>query len=249
MEAEDFQVALRRRLRVPLPLGAHVCGESNHPGCRAALDAFGDHLASCNRTGLLARRAKPVERAWVRIARESGARVAPQQLLRDTNVPLANPADRRQLDLVIYGASVHGLPLCCDATMVSPLRADGQPHPRTDSNDGVALDAATRRKRRTYRELGSGRYGKLLVLSCEVGGRWGPDSLKLVAQLAKQKARAAPALLRGAARAAWLARWWGLLSVAAQSALAATLRGAPALALGGASGEDELDLGEVLQFP
>ena len=36
---------------------------------------------------------------------------------------------RRRLDLVIYGAAPLGGALCCDATLVSLLRRDGEPHP------------------------------------------------------------------------------------------------------------------------
>ena len=51
-------IALRRRLRLPLPVAPHRCGAHGH-GCGAAVDAYGDHHAACPRTGLLARRAKP----------------------------------------------------------------------------------------------------------------------------------------------------------------------------------------------
>ena len=87
--------------------------------------------------------------------------------------------------------------------------------------------------------------GKLVVLACEVGGRWNADSCRLVGQLAKQKARNAPAVLRPSARAAWLNRWWGLLSVACQSSLASSLCGL-AHSLGGATGTDEVWLADVL---
>ncbi|CAK0900915.1 unnamed protein product, partial [Prorocentrum cordatum] len=241
-----FLAAWRRRLRLPLPLLPHTCGAAGHPGCRARLDTLGDHLAACPRTGLLARRAKPLERAWARVAREAGGRVVPQQLLRDTNAVVHNPLDRRQLDLVVYGISPNGVPLCCDSTMVSPLRRDGWHRPRTFDTDGAALLVAERRKRRRYHELTTGHSGRLMVLSCEVGGRWGRDSLQLVRLLAKQKARAAPALLRRSAELAYTNRWWGFLSVAAQDALMATLTGDGYLALGGAAGEDDPDLAEVL---
>ena len=55
-----------------------------------------------------------------------------------------------------------------------------------------------------------------------------------------------PLLLLTAARAAWHSRWWGLLSVAAQTALATTLSGAGALALDGPTGYEEPCLGDVL---
>ncbi len=45
----------------------------------------------------------------MRVAREGGARVAPKQLLRDTNLPLANPSDQRQLDMVAYGITRQGI--------------------------------------------------------------------------------------------------------------------------------------------
>ena len=247
MSPEIFQIALRRRLRLPLPLVPSTCGGGSMAhGCGRHLDRLGDHLAACNRTGYMARRANPIERAWSRVARESGARVAHKQLLRDTNVPLANPQDQRQLDMVAYGITPSGIALCCDATMVSPLTRDGRPIPRAAAVDGAALARAERRKRRTYPELLGSPYGRLVTLGCEVGGRWNADSLKLVADMAKHKARGAPRLLRTAARAAWHARWWGLLSVACQTALATTLSGSGVLALGGPAGFDDVLLENVL---
>ena len=35
------------------------------------MDAHGDHSLACTRTGLVARRAKIVERAWVRVVGEA----------------------------------------------------------------------------------------------------------------------------------------------------------------------------------
>ena len=71
----DMQLALRRRLHLPLPLAASRCGGQGKPGCRALVDQFGDHRAACARSGLLARRAPILERAWVRVAREAVALV------------------------------------------------------------------------------------------------------------------------------------------------------------------------------
>ena len=62
---------------------------------------------------------------------------------------------------------------------------------------------------------------------CEIGGRWNDESLRLVAQLVRSRALRAPAPLRGAATQGWYRRWWGLLSVAVQNTLAATLLGSP----------------------
>ena len=54
---------LRRRLRLPLPVAQGRCA-AHGPGCGAAVDVYSDHYAACPRTGLLARRAKPLERAY-----------------------------------------------------------------------------------------------------------------------------------------------------------------------------------------
>ena len=60
---EVMQIALRRRLRLRLPLGPATCGQEGH-GCGRRLDA-------CPRTGYLAKRAKLVERAWIAVCREA----------------------------------------------------------------------------------------------------------------------------------------------------------------------------------
>ena len=168
--------------------------------------------------------------------------MAPKQMLRDTNIPIVQPGDQRQLDMVVYGVTPNGEALCCDATMVSPLTRDGRPIARAASHDGVALERAQLRKRRTYHELDGSPYGRLVVLGCEVGGRWNEDALHFVSQLASHKARSAPRMLQATARAGWSCRWWNLLSVAAQSALAATLIGEGVLAFGGPAGVDEVPL-------
>ena len=87
----------------------------------------------------------------------------------------------------------------------------------------------------------------LVVLSCEVGGRWGTDSLKFVRRLARARARGAPPLLRASARQAWANRWWGLLSVAVQDALAATLTRQGHQAMGGFEADVSVPLEDVLQ--
>ena len=130
LSPEEMQVALRRRLRLPLPLASRHCGGERRYGCGAPLDPFGDHATACHRTGLLARRAKLVELAWLRVAREAvGAegRVIAQPLLGDTNIPGVSCSDQRRLDIVIYGADPHGVALCGDATLVAPLNRRGQP--------------------------------------------------------------------------------------------------------------------------
>ena len=96
---QAMQIALRRRLRLPLPLCSSRCGPN--PGCGGAMDPYGDHALACPRTGLLARRAKVVERAWVRVAREAvgpEGQVVPQQWLAHTTATGVPADDRRRLD-------------------------------------------------------------------------------------------------------------------------------------------------------
>ena len=165
-----FQIALRRRLRLPLPMRPRWCGDPSRPGCGHEMDAFGDHEAACPRTGLLGRRGRAVERAWIRVAREAVAgegQVIPQQWMANIAAQVVSPDDRRRLDLVIYGASSSGHVLCCDATLVSPLTRAGRPIPRAAARDGAAIARAEQRKRNTYPELCGTRAQRLLVLATE----------------------------------------------------------------------------------
>ena len=141
-----------------------------HPGCGRVVDEHGDHALACPRTGLLARLAGVVERAWVHVAREAvgpEGQVVPQQWLAHTTAPGVPPGNRRRLKLVIYGATPLGGALCCDATLVSPLARDGTPTAEPQTMTGPCT--AERRKRATYPELAQGGAQQLCVLGCEVG--------------------------------------------------------------------------------
>ena len=129
-----FQVALRRRVRWPLPLSTGQCGKS----CRCVLDGLGDHAASCPRSGRLKSRSVPLERIWKRILREAGARVRENVLLRDTGLPHIDPADGRKIEIVATGLPIeHGIPIAIDCTMVSPLHTDGSPWPHAATVPGI----------------------------------------------------------------------------------------------------------------
>ena len=101
--------------------------------------------------------------------------MVPQQWIANLCLDQVDPADRRRLDMVVYGASPTGVALCCDATVVAPLRRDGRPIGGAAREDGVALPRAAARKTRQYPELATRGPAQLRVLSCEIGGRWGPD--------------------------------------------------------------------------
>ena len=95
MQAEAFQVLLRRRLRLRLPLQPRRCGARH---CQARLDRKGDHYAACPFSGWLRRRAGPMEAALRRVLRETGARVVPNARLRDLGVPGAPRRDGRNVE-------------------------------------------------------------------------------------------------------------------------------------------------------
>ena len=122
---------------------------------------------------------------------------------------LARPdaLDNRRLEIVADGLSL-GAQLAVDTTLVSVLRRDGSPRPRCANEDGAAVAAARRRKELTYPELTS-RNGRtrLVVLACEVGGRWSEEAQDFVRSLARAKARGESPYLRVRARQAWLLRW------------------------------------------
>ena len=111
----------------------------------------------------------------------------------------------------------------CDATFRSPLTGAGKPHPQADTTDGIVLSRAESTKQARYRDVETSGFGKLLVLGVEVGGRWNSTALTLVRALAKHKASHSPPLLRKASQLAWADRWWALLGVTSQRALAASL--------------------------
>ena len=67
------------------------------------------------------------------------------------------------------------------------------------------------------------RRCRLVVVGVEVGGRFGAEAATWLRLLAGHRALEVPLPLRAAARAAWVARCSGLLALAAQRAIAASL--------------------------
>ena len=76
---------------------------------------------------------------------------------------------------------------------------------------------------KTYPELENSDQARLVVLACEVGGRWHEDSLNFLRHLAKDRARQAPKLLEKSTEFSFYMRWTAMISVAAQVAFAASL--------------------------
>ena len=87
----------------------------------------------------------------------------------------------------------HGAQLAIDTTLVSPLSRNGAAKRQCAGTDGAAMVQARRRKERTYPELAQvhGR-ARLVVLACEVGGRWSAESLRFLHLVAEAKVRDEP---------------------------------------------------------
>ena len=160
-------------------------------------------------------------------------------MLRDMGLPGILATDRRQIEILATGLPLcAGIPVAVDATLVSPLHADGRPWAKADVEAGCSIARAEAKKGQTYSELVESPCVRLLTLACETGGRWSQQCADVLAQLAFTRARAAPQHLQLATRTALVGRWWALLSVAQQDALAATLVDDCPLALDGHDGAE-----------
>ena len=138
-----------------------------------------------------------------------------------------------------------GRPLFCDATIRSPLHADGTPHEKAATDDGAVLARAQADKERKYHDVHDSPIAELITLAVELGGRWNEAAHGLLRGLAKHKVRNTPLLLRRSAELAWADRWWSMLAVTVQNSFAASVlaAGGPGIALdGSADDEPEMDL-------
>ena len=118
---------------------------------------------------------------------------------------------------------IGGLPLCADATIVSPISVEGVPHPGCAEDADAVFAAAIREKRNTYRDLVESNRCEFLVLAAGTGGRWHEDYIHLVTALARHRAASEPAVLRRSMQLAFQRRWWSLLSVALHNSIATAL--------------------------
>ncbi len=223
-----FRACLLRRLRIALPLGmqnssANGPAEERCPGrtCSIALDHFGDHCLSCNRSGRIQRRAKIPERAWAQVFREAGARCDIQPYVRDLGLPGALAGDPRRVDLVAHGLRfASGLPLVCDVTLRSPLTSMGDPVGAAAARAGSTFAVARADKRRQYADVATSPRCSFQVLASEIGGRFAPECDWLVRELCRDRVARVPLVIRRSLRLAWHRRWWGILSIAVQGAVA-----------------------------
>ena len=218
------QCLLRRRLGLPIVADVEACEGAT---CRAQLDAEGHHRSACTRTGRIHGRHAAAVQPWTQVFAEAGYRVRPERLLRDTHLP-THPGDQRRMDLVAAPGSRavgarRGVPLFGDVTIVSVHTRAGAARPTAANTDGSVLAQAVARKRRKYADVVASQQAALLVLGCEVYGRWCQDASRIIRELAALKARQAPPLLRHCAQHAWSNRWWSMVGVGVQRAVAESL--------------------------
>ena len=203
---------MRRRL------GLTVFFEGPDPhGHRRLADNLGARL-NARHTTLIA--------AWRQVFAEAGGQVPDrnvERMLSMTHVPVPE-GDTRRLDLIVPGLNVaRGLPLFCDVTIVAPLSRNGQPRGGTSNQGGHILVDAARENDANYHEVLNTGLGALYCLGCEVYGRWGEPCMKLVPQLAREHARGLHPRVRRGAALGYQNRWWSILGVSLQKAVAAAV--------------------------
>ena len=143
-----------------------------------------------------------------------------ERLLRNTNIP-THPNDLRRLDLIVPGLHVaRELPLFCDVTVVNPISRNGEPRSGTSNQSGKLREKTELQNNRNYPEVNDSGLGHLLCLGAEVYGRWSGQCVKLVPQLARAHVQGMHHRIRRGKALGLQHRWWGILSVGLQSAVA-----------------------------
>ena len=186
-------------------------------------DPHGHALLASGIGGRTQSRHTEVVGAWRQVFTEAGGMVPDrnmERMLSRTNIPIP-PHDQRRLDMVVTCLQVErGLPLFCDATVVSPITAIGAPRGGTSNAGGRLLDRAEAVNNNTYPEVIDSGLGSLQCLGVETYGRWGRQAVQLVPKLAHERTRRLhPRIQRGVALGL-LHRWWGILGIAVQKAVA-----------------------------
>ena len=92
-------------------------------------------------------------------------------LLREFNLE-ANVPDARKLEVLADNLPLwNGAQLAVDATLVSPVRANGEAYSRAAVKNGVKLKVARARKKQKCPELLNSRRCRLMVTAMKLGGR------------------------------------------------------------------------------
>ena len=162
------------------------------------------------------------------IGEEAGARCRWKPRANSLNLGLPgtplNPDDGRVLDFAAFGLSLYGgLTVVADATLVSPSSADGIPHPGCEALPDAVFGPAEDQCVRDYGDLARGGRAALLCLASSTGGRWNATALGFVRALVLRHAQSQPAVLRRSVELALTRRWWSVLAIARDEAIAASL--------------------------
>ena len=209
---------MRRRLGLAIGGEAGIC-----EGCGRQLDAHGHHRAACTRTGRNHARHRSILAAWRQVFQEAGGQVPDrnvERMLRNTHVPV-RADDNRRMDLVVPGLAVaRGLPLFCDATCVTVISGNGMARSGATTRSGAILARAHDDNATTYPEVEASGMGRLCCLGVEVYGRWSADPLELIGRMARARTEGLPNGVGRTVQAALSRRWWGLLGVSVQRAVA-----------------------------
>ena len=211
-EPQIFRVLLPRRLWCPSPLCVASCR------CGRPLDPCGHHHAACPHAGVLGRRGSRQQHACVERPEHA---FRPMFVCRTWTSPPRDAGNRR-IEVVADGLPLfHGAQLAIDTTLVSPLSRNGAAKRQCAGTDGAAMVQARQRKERTYPVLAQvhGR-ARLVVLACEVGGRWSGELLRFLYLVAEAKVRGELEEFRDLVNRAWMTRWSSLLACTAARALA-----------------------------
>ena len=111
---------------------------------------------------------------------------------------------------------------------MSPISGSAEPRGATSNADGRLLEQAQRDNDTIYEEVLSTGLGALLCLGCEVYGRWGQQCVKLVPELARERARGLHPRVRRGTALSLQHRWWGILGIALQKSVAEMVANADA---------------------
>ena len=103
------------------------------------------------------------------------------------------------------------------------MKGNGQACPRAATKVGTVLKRAETDKQTRYHDVAASPLCELVVRGCEIGGRWNKTAVDIVRKLAKHKVQNVHPLLKRSAELAWADRWWSMLGVAVQDAMAASL--------------------------
>lgn len=172
---EQFAVAVRLRLGLPVPIGAGTCQhvKGNGTVCGAPLDQHGVHALTCPSGGWFGRRHDHVCKSLAAYCADNGCEAE-----REVLMPLAAPAHpEARMDVVIRS---RGRPATVpvDATIVSPLTGEMLRRGASARVPGAAAQAAAKHKRAKYSNV------DLVPFALETYGRWSEEARSFAKQVA-----------------------------------------------------------------